>query len=119
MPVLWETGQYFDRAAATLKFKDVAVYFNEINGANGDTSMTKTTGKSTDLSFIKEVGDKKSVWNWTGVWYKNGGDYAYGENRYNDKADKTNGEDPDVAKKMIPSSTVSPTIAGDTTTITF
>ena len=35
--------------------------------------------------------------NWTGVWYKNGGDYAYGENRYNDKADKTNGEDPDVA----------------------
>ena len=51
----------FDRAAATLKFKDVAVYFNEINGANGDTSMTKTTGKSTDLSFIKEVGDKKSV----------------------------------------------------------
>lgn len=119
VPVLWETGQYFDRAAATLKFKDVAVYFNEINGANGDTSMTKTTGKSTDLSFIKEVGDKKSVWNWTGVWYKNGGDYAYGENRYNDKADKTNGEDPDVAKKMIPSSTVSPTIAGDTTTITF
>lgn len=26
VPVLWETGQYFDRAAATLKFKDVAVY---------------------------------------------------------------------------------------------
>ena len=91
VPVLWETGQYFDRTAATLKFKDVAVYFNEINGANGDTSMTKTTGKSTDVSFIKEVGDKKSVWNWTGVWYKNGGDYAYGENRYNDKADKITG----------------------------
>ena len=119
VPVLWETGQYFDRENATLKFKDVAKYFNLINGTNGDTSMTKNTGKSDSSSTVIEIGENKPVWEWNGTWYKNGGDYAYGPNRYAANADKTNAEDPDVATKMVPESNTTTTIDGDTTEITF
>lgn len=119
VPVLWETGQYFDRANATLKFKDVAKYFNLINGANGDTSMTKNTGKSDSSGTVIEIGENKPVWEWNGTWYKNGGDYAYGPNRYAANADKTSAEDPDVATKMVPESNTTTTIEGDTTEITF
>ena len=44
VPVLWETSQYFDRTAPTMIYKDIAVFYNTINNAQGDTSMEKISG---------------------------------------------------------------------------
>ena len=69
VPVLWETGQYFDREAATMVYNDIAVFYNTINGADGDTSMTKISGgvpsDNNDVSFGKYI-DKK-LWQTEGL----------------------------------------------------
>lgn len=50
VPVLWETGQYFDRESTKMVYNDIAVFYNTINDANGDTSMTRVSGGVPDES---------------------------------------------------------------------
>lgn len=44
VPVIWDRGNFFERTKPELLYKDMAVFFNTINGANGDTSQEKNTG---------------------------------------------------------------------------
>lgn len=43
-PVLWDTGSWFDPKEAVLQYKDIAVFWNTVNQAKGDTSITAETG---------------------------------------------------------------------------
>lgn len=121
VPCLWETGQYFDRSSATLKFKDVAIFFNAVNDANGDTSMTKNTGATGELDNVVGVEDKTPVWSWTGKWYKNGGDYIVGDDRFAEGGGTKVVYDgkTDLTPYFIPESNTEATIEGDATTISF
>lgn len=120
VPVMWETGQLFDRKACKLKYSDLAVLFNAINVnakgeyAQGDTSQTVTTGKPDLKNIIVDVSDKKPVWSWEGIWYKNGGNSSIGEDRY--------GSNPQTGVKLedfVPVSKVTSTIEGNKTDISF
>lgn len=44
VPVLWDTGALFDREKPAISYKDIAVFFNTINDAKGDTSAERNTG---------------------------------------------------------------------------
>ncbi|MDE6616236.1 MAG: glycoside hydrolase family 5 protein, partial [Lachnospiraceae bacterium] len=46
VPVLWDTGALFDRTKPAINYKDIAIFFNTINDANGDTSAERNTGGS-------------------------------------------------------------------------
>lgn len=122
LPCLWETGQYFDRQAAKMKYKDVAEFYNAITGANGDTSMETVTGL-TETSSI-DISNLTPVWSWTGKWYKNGGDNIVGDDKFEEvPVDATTvvdkGDGTDLTQYFVPESTVTPTIEGDATSISF
>jgi len=44
VPVLWDTGAFFDREAAKIHYKDIAIFYNTVNGANGSTDVDRETG---------------------------------------------------------------------------
>lgn len=44
VPVLWDTGAFFDREAPSINYKDIAVFYNTINQANGSTDVDRITG---------------------------------------------------------------------------
>ena len=56
VPVLWEKSTFFDRAKPECLYKDMAVFFNTINGATGDTNQEKNTGWN-----AKEPGSSTTV----------------------------------------------------------
>lgn len=121
VPVMWEKGQYFNRAEGKLKFKDMAEMFNDITGAKGDTSMDRLTGKQNAPAIdTVDVSKKTPVWSWSGKWYKNGGDSVVGDDRYQEGGGTVvDGNDPDKRSKFVPESKITPTIEGDTTEIFF
>lgn len=122
VPVMWETGQYFNRSEAKLKWKDVAETWNSITGANGDTSMTRLTGKKNAPAIeTSEIAKTKTpAWSWTGKWYKNGGDSIVGDDRYTeDGGTQVSSTETDPRSKFVPSSQTAATIDGDTTEIFF
>lgn len=47
VPVLWDIGAYFDRTKPAMNYKDIAVFYNTINGVSGKTDMTRITGGAT------------------------------------------------------------------------
>lgn len=119
----WETGQYFDRANATIQFRDVAQLFNELTDSNGEI-VGGLTGAESNASDIQDVTGKTPVWSWTGKWYKNGGDDVVGDDRYaEDGGTKVIIQEGDteaqIRAKFVPESKVTPTIAGDATEIRF
>lgn len=44
VPLIWEIGNFFDRTKPGILYKDIAVFLNAVNGADGDTSVEKLTG---------------------------------------------------------------------------
>lgn len=123
VPVLWEISNYFDRTAAKLKFKDIAVLYNTITGANGDTNISRVSGK-VEISDVVDLDGLTPAWSWTGKWYKNGGDNLVGDDKFEENGgtvvSKTEGmTDDDLLAQFVPQSTVTPTIADDTTALTF
>ncbi|MCH5268757.1 MAG: glycoside hydrolase family 5 protein [Lachnospiraceae bacterium] len=110
----WETGQYFDRQNCTLKFKDVALLFNELTGSKGDTSMTGLTGVENRVFSVVDTTDKTPVWSWKGTWYKNGGEGLVGDDIYT--GGTTTGTKPEDFAKT---DSMGSTIDGDQTTIQF
>lgn len=44
VPVLWDTGAYFDRKEAKINYKDIAVFYNTVNGTTGSTDADLVTG---------------------------------------------------------------------------
>ncbi len=71
VPVLWDTGAYFDRATPKMNFQDIAIFYNTINGTNGDTSMTRISGgePSEDDDNSRPIGKyiDKELWAKKGV----------------------------------------------------
>lgn len=55
VPVLWDAGQYFDRTVPTMKYSDIAVFYNIINGAYGDTSMSQESGNIPKVPYVDET----------------------------------------------------------------
>ncbi len=44
VPVLWDIGAFFDRQTPKIYYKDIAVFYNTVNGASGSTDAEKVTG---------------------------------------------------------------------------
>lgn len=58
VPIIWENGNLLERTTPSMKFKDIGVLLNTINGASGDTSMEKLTGSEAPaqtLTGVKEI----------------------------------------------------------------
>lgn len=121
VPVLWETSNYFDRSAAKIKFKDIAVFYNTVTGSNGDTSVSRVTGKI-EMSDIMSIDGMTPAWSWTGKWYKNGGDNIVGDDKFQENGGTVvvaGGSDEDRLKLFVPESKVTTTIKDDATSISF
>lgn len=123
VPCLWDTGAYFNRSEAKIKFKDIAVFYNTVTGANGDTNINKVTGK-VEISDTVELTGLVSSWDWTGKWYKNGGDNLIGDDKFTEgggtvvvKTDSTTSAD--LLAQFVPQNNAVSKITGDTTSITF
>ena len=74
-PVLWENGNYFEREACVMKYKNVAELYNSLTGAKGkiDDGMEDAV-EPENAAEIKSVSDDmQPVWSWTGRWKKNEG----------------------------------------------
>lgn len=78
VPVLWDTGAYFERGseadgvAPAMYYKDIADFYNTINGTNGDASMTSISGGKPDPNESKDnhkIGAyiDQDLWNTTGI----------------------------------------------------
>lgn len=121
LPCMWETGQYFNRTTGKMKYHDMAVLFNTINGTKGDASATVNTDgtgvEGTDRTITYEdVSGMTPVWSWIGKWYKNSGDNTVGDDRYVEDIEHTKGS---TEIDFIPAYSVTSTIDGDTTKLEF
>lgn len=120
VPVMWETGQFFDRSNGNLKFRDLGEFWNAVNVnadgvyASGNTNSSLVTGKIDVSTIVTDLPSGAPTWSWEGIWYKNGGDSAIGSDRYS--ANPTTGS---KADDFVPSSKVTPTIDGDATAVQF
>ncbi len=119
-PCLWETGQYFDRKTGNMLYKDVADYYNLINGAQGYADMTATTSGAASAAESADVADVTGmtpVWSWTGKWYKNSGANTVGDDKFLENGgtvvDATMG---DTLPLFVPESKVE---GGDASSIEF
>ena len=122
VPVLWEKGMYFDRGAAKCRYKDIAEMWNEMNGAKGDTSMTKLTGikNGSPVETVRISEDKQPVWSWSGKWYKNDGTSVVGDDRYTEGGGtKVTGTEGDLRSLFVPQSEIKTTLEGDATELFF
>lgn len=117
VPVMWEIGQFFDRANAKLRYHDLAVLFNTLTDSQGDTSMKAETGPALAEPEIVEIGDRSPAWSWTGKWYKNGGNNMVGDDRFEEGGGTKVLEG--GVDKFVPENVATPTISGDETTLEF
>jgi len=64
VPCLWDTGSYFDRENAKINFKDIAIFYNTINNAKGDTSVKTISGGDPNSVTERVVGKyiNKDTW---------------------------------------------------------
>ncbi len=44
VPVLWDTGAFFDREKPEINYKDIAIFYNTVNQAKGSTDVDRITG---------------------------------------------------------------------------
>ena len=44
VPMLWDTGEYFDRRELKLNYKDIAIFYNTVNQATGSTDIDRVSG---------------------------------------------------------------------------
>ena len=71
VPVLWDNGAYFDRVTPAIHYKDIAIFYNTINGANGtidterETGGATNSGKTTYFTFPEYL--DKNVWDNHGI----------------------------------------------------
>lgn len=70
VPVLWDNGAYFDRVNLKMNYKDIAVFYNTINQADGATDMANITGGKVKEEFedqgIPKYLDEK-LWSTKGI----------------------------------------------------
>lgn len=121
VPCMWETGQYFNRVTGKMRYRDMAVLFNTITGAKGDTSAVANTDgtgvEGVDRTIVcEDVTGMTPAWSWTGKWYKNSGDNTIGDDRYVEDIEHATGS---KEADFIPLSETKATIDGDTTKIEF
>lgn len=84
LPVLWDTGMYYDRSTCNFRYKDVAELYNTVTGSKGDTSSSVNTGKvsyAPNPVSIDVLSSLNPVFSWTGKWYKNNGSNSVGDDR--------------------------------------
>ena len=71
VPVIWDTGAYFDRTTPAINYKDIAVLLNTINGTEGtidterETGGGASSGGTTDFVFPEYL--DKNVWDNEGI----------------------------------------------------
>lgn len=76
LPVLWETpGSYFDREKCIMLYKDIAEFFNNLTGSNGNTKdiTARSDDPVVEITPVDVPADATPVWSWTGKWKKNDG----------------------------------------------
>lgn len=44
VPVLWDTGAFFDRTKPEINYKDIAIFYNTVNQTKGNTDIDRVTG---------------------------------------------------------------------------
>jgi hypothetical protein len=72
LPVMWDTGLWYDRISGQFKYKDVVEKILEITGAEADIPAdAEVTGKNT-MDFVEDNTLTK-VFTWEGQWKKNDG----------------------------------------------
>ena len=69
VPVLWDTGAYFDRTVPCINYKDIAVFFNAVNGANGSEEAERETGGDAGAVSDATIPDylDSELWNTPGL----------------------------------------------------
>jgi hypothetical protein len=73
VPCLWDTERYFDREKAKINFKDIAIFYNTINNAKGDTSVKTISGGDPNAVVERTIGkyiDNK-------IWEQRDGVHVY------------------------------------------
>ena len=82
LPVLWDTaGRYIDRNTGNMTYSDIAEFFNNLTGSNGDTSSDFVTGEVEYDMDVWDVTNKEPIFSWEGKWYKNGGNGMVGDDK--------------------------------------
>lgn len=71
VPVLWETGAFFDRTKPEINYKDIAIFYNTVNQTNGKSDIDRVTGGTpsqggTDTRKIPDYLDSK-LWGTPGL----------------------------------------------------
>lgn len=56
VPVLWDTGAYFDREEPAINYKDIAIFLNTLNGAEGTIDSQRNTGGA-----VFETGGEREI----------------------------------------------------------
>lgn len=72
VPVMWDTGIWYDRENGIFKYSDVAEVFNEMTGANGIISESAATTGIPDLVVVPEENLQK-LFTWEGSWTRTDG----------------------------------------------
>ena len=72
VPVMWDTGLWFDRNTGEAKFSDVGEVFNEVTGSKGVINANAEVTGITELSTVPEENLKK-LYTWEGSWTRTGG----------------------------------------------
>lgn len=69
VPVIWDTGAYFDRTVPEINFKDIGEFYNTINGTNGEITVTKNSGGVPDTSDERKIGKyiDRELWATKGI----------------------------------------------------
>ena len=73
VPVMWETGQFFDRSNGNLKFRDLGEFWNATNVnaegvyASGNTDIKNVTGKIDVSKVVTDIPSTSPVWSWEGM----------------------------------------------------
>ena len=71
VPVLWDNGAYFDRVTPAINYKDIAIFYNTINDADGTIDIERETGGAsggsgtTDFVFPDYL--DQNVWDNQGI----------------------------------------------------
>ncbi len=75
VPVMWDTGIWYDRISGEMKYKDIAEVFNKVTGSKGVISDNAETTGIPSIEYMPEDG-LKTVYTWEGSWTRTEGSEA-------------------------------------------
>ena len=75
VPVMWDTGIWYDRISGEMKYKDIAEVFNKVTGSKGVINDSAETTGIPSIEYMPEDG-LKTVYTWEGSWTRTEGSEA-------------------------------------------